>query len=127
MIHLDTHVVVWLYAGEHDRIPAGLRDRLEVEPVAVSPVVRLELAFLKEIGRLAHSPSTVLDELQRSLGLVADATSFVDVVAVAATDRLDFTRDPFDRLIASQAIAAHASLATKDARLREHVQVAVWT
>lgn len=127
VIHLDTHVVAWLYAGEHNRIPAGLRDRLDVEPVAVSPMVRLELAFLKEIGRLAHSPAQVLDELHRSLGLTADATPFVDVVAVAATDRLDFTHDPFDRLIAAQAIAAQASLATKDATLRKHVDVAVWT
>ena len=127
VIHLDTHVVVWLYAGEHDRIPRGLRDRLDAEPLAVSPMVRLELAFLNEIGRLAHAPAQVLDELQRSLGLMADATPFVDVVAVAATDRLDFTRDPFDRMIAAQAIAAQASLATKDKALRKHVDVAVWT
>ncbi len=127
MIHLDTHVAVWLYAGEHDRIPSDLRSRLEAEPIAVSPMVRLELAFLNEIGRLAHLPAQVLDELHRSLGVTADATPFVDVISLAATARLDFTRDPFDRIIAAQAMAARATLATKDATLLAHVEAAVWS
>lgn len=126
MIHLDTHVVVWLYAGLHDRIPAPLRERLEVEPLAVSPMVRLELAFLNEIGRLVESPAAVLDELQRAIGLSADETSYVDVAAVAAGQRLAFTRDPFDRVIAAQAIAARAALATKDELLRKNLDLAVW-
>lgn len=126
MIHLDTHVVVWLYAGLHDRIPVALRGLLEVEPLAVSPMVRLELAFLNEIGRLADSPAQVLDELNRSLGLAVDGTSFADVAAVASTPSLAFTRDPFDRLIAAQAVAAQTTLATKDESLRKNLAVAVW-
>lgn len=126
MIHLDTHVVVWLYTGRHSLLPAGLRSRLDVEPLAVSPMVRLELALLNEIGRLSVSPAQVLDELHRAVGLAVDGSSFADVVAVAASPRLTFTRDPFDRLIAAQAIAAGAALATKDAALREHVDLAVW-
>jgi PIN domain nuclease of toxin-antitoxin system len=126
VIHLDTHVVVWLYAGLHDRIPVGLRGKLEADTLAVSPMVRLELAFLNEIGRLTDSPAQVLEELHRSVGLAVDGTTFADVSAVACTPRLAFTRDPFDRLIAAQAIAARASLATKDASLRENLDLAVW-
>lgn len=37
------HLAVWLYAGEHARIPARLRERLEIESLAVSPMERLEI------------------------------------------------------------------------------------
>lgn len=126
VIHLDTHVVVWLYSGEHDRIPSGLRTRLETERLAVSPIVRLELGYLQEVGRLRRSPAEILDELARALGLRVDDTPFADVVAIAQTERLHFTRDPFDRIIAGQAIAADAELATKDEQLRTNLSMAVW-
>lgn len=124
MIHLDTHVVVWLYAGLHDRIPEGLRARLGTEPLAISPTVTLELALLTEIGRLAATPEAIVGELERALGLRADDTAFATVVHTAAG--LDFTRDPFDRLIAAQSIAAGAALATKDPRMLAHLDTAVW-
>jgi PIN domain nuclease of toxin-antitoxin system len=126
VIHLDTHVVVWLYAGLHDRIPAVLQARVETESLAVSPMVRLELAFLNEIGRIGHPAADILEELQGSLGLVTDATPFDDVAATAAGPLLAFTRDPFDRVIVAQAIAARAALATKDDLIRKHVDLAVW-
>jgi PIN domain nuclease of toxin-antitoxin system len=126
VIHLDTHVVVWLYAGLHERIPASLRSRLEIEALAVSPMVRMELAFLNEIGRVTAAPAGVLDELQRSIGLVVDQTSFDEVAAVSSGSRMSFTRDPFDRVIAGQALAAHAFLATKDETLRKNLDLAVW-
>ena len=47
MIHLDTHVAVWLYAGKTEFIPSRLAKRLEAEPVAVSPMVMLEIDLLR--------------------------------------------------------------------------------
>jgi PIN domain nuclease of toxin-antitoxin system len=37
--HLDTHVVVWLYAGEVERFPDAARAALERDTLAVSPAV----------------------------------------------------------------------------------------
>ena len=51
MVFLDTHVAVWLFA-EVDRIPAPLRSFLDRSDLFVSPMARLELAFLHEIGRV---------------------------------------------------------------------------
>lgn len=126
VIHLDTHVVVWLYAGEHHRIPSGLVARFETERLAVSPIVRLELAYLKEIDRITHDPARIIDELRRALSLMIDGTPFDDVIAEAESDGLRFTRDPFDRIIGGQARAAGAELATKDEKLRAHLDLAVW-
>ena len=115
-LHLDTHVVVWLAAGEAARIPERTRARLTAEPLRISPMVQLELTYLREIGRIAAGPDEILAELGRSIGLAIDGTPFVDVVASAL--RLDFTRDAFDRLILAQAAAVGALLVTKDLRMR---------
>lgn len=125
MIHLDTHVVAWLYAkADAARIPAAVRARLESETLAVSPMVRLELALLREIGRLTDPPGRILDELARAIGLAVDGSPFADVVNAA--ESLSFTRDPFDRIIGAQAIVAGAKLATADRGLRQHLEVALW-
>jgi PIN domain nuclease of toxin-antitoxin system len=125
VIHLDTHVILWLYAKtELHRIPEGIRARLEIEPLAASPIVRLELGLLHEIGRLTDPAGRVLGELARSIGLNVDSSAFADVVDAA--EGLTFTRDPFDRLIGAQAIVAGASLATADRAMRNNLPVAVW-
>ncbi|WP_141015572.1 PIN domain-containing protein [Nocardioides sambongensis] len=116
MIHLDTHVAMWLWVGELDRLPARLKSRLESDDLAVSPMVRLELAYLHEVGRSTHAAERVLDGLARLIGVVEDATPFSDVVAVAA--QVGWTRDVFDRMIAAQALAAGAHLATRDRVIR---------
>lgn len=126
MIHLDTHVAVWLYAGERDRFPPGLTARLETERLAVSPMVRLELSYLYEINRITHHPARIIDELRRALDLAIDDTPFEEVIAEAESEGMRFTRDPFDRIIGGQARAAGAELATKDEHLRARLDVAVW-
>jgi len=123
-MHLDTHVVAWLFAGYIDHLPAAVRRRLDTEPLAISPIVELELAYLHEIGKTSQPPGVVLPELRASVGLtVSDIPS--RSVTVAATG-LAWTRDPFDRLIGAQAIAANEMLLTKDERIRKHLELAVW-
>jgi PIN domain nuclease of toxin-antitoxin system len=124
MIHLDTHVVVWLYAGDLSRFPAGARKRLEHDELRISPLVALELEYLHEIGRIAEGASPVLQDLARMVGLAQDDKSLADVVAAARG--LVWTRDPFDRLIVGNAIAAKANLMTKDQTIRKHYRQAVW-
>ncbi|QDP98322.1 type II toxin-antitoxin system VapC family toxin [Microlunatus elymi] len=114
-LQLDTHVVVWLYAGEHDRFPDALRARLNADDLRISPMVRIELTYLHEIGRINDTPDRIVGELATAVGLAEDAQSFSRVIEVA--QRESFTRDPFDRIIVAQALAAHDQLATKDERI----------
>lgn len=124
MIHLDTHVIVWLFLGEIERFPPLLRRRLGNATPLYSPMARVELAFLHEIGRLRVSAGEVLDTLAGFTGLRAAESSFERVAQIAAT--LTWTRDPFDRMIAAHALADDLPLATRDETVRAHCPVAIW-
>lgn len=124
MTHLDTHVVVWLYAGDLDRFPEAARAALERDTLAISPAVVLELQYLHEIGRITQPARTILDDLRDRIGLGFAEADFPAVVSKALS--LAWTRDPFDRLIAAHALADDAPLLTADRTLREHLPTAFW-
>lgn len=124
MIHLDTHVVVWLYLAEVDRLTSRAREAVENEDLEISPLVLLELQYLREIGRLAPAPSEVLDALGTSVGLTVSRVPFADVVRRALGE--SWTRDPFDRLLVSQAAVAGVSLITADEIIRRHFPGTLW-
>ncbi len=124
MIHLDTHVAAWLYAGRSDLFPPLVRTRLESDDLVVSPTVLLELQRLYEVGKTNESARTVIAALQRILEVRVCTLSFESVATASLA--FDFTRDPFDRLITAQAAVAEAPLITKDRRIREFYARAVW-
>lgn len=124
LTHLDTHVVVWVVAGLDDRLSEAAVDALEHDDLRVSPLVALELQYLVETGRVTLDPMAAMAELARSLELREAAESFGSVVDTALA--LSWTRDPFDRMIAAQALTAGARLLTRDEHLRTHVPTAFW-
>ena len=124
MIHLDTHVIVWLYAGEIDRFPTSACEAMESDDLTVSPVVGMELQYLREVGRISTDAPLMLETLAASIGLTVADTPFREVVMEALSE--SWTRDPFDRLIVAQAKAEKARLLTKDESIREHYSEAVW-
>lgn len=117
MIHLDTHVALWLWVADLSRIPSPLAERMGIEDLAVSPMVRLELSYLHQIGRVTDTAERVVSGLARQIGLREDQASFAAVIAEA--ESMTWTRDPFDRIVAAHAIAAGAVLATSDRVIRE--------
>jgi len=124
MIHLDTHAVVWLYAGLQERFPAVARTMLETEALGISPMVVLELQYLFEIGKVAEPAAPVIADLKDKLGLEVSASPFPEVVMRATA--LSWTHDPFDRMIAAQSLAEGAPLLTADRTLRRRLPTAFW-
>jgi PIN domain nuclease of toxin-antitoxin system len=125
LIYLDTHVVTWMFAGRLDLFPAGTRELLDDSELLVSPAVKLELQYLFEVRRTAEPAKVVLESLGREVGLKVCDLPFPDVAEIALS--LDWTRDPLDRLIVSQAELRETPLITKDRLIRDHFPRAVWT
>jgi PIN domain nuclease of toxin-antitoxin system len=124
LIRLDTHVVVWLYTGESERFSAKAAERLAQEDLVISPIVDLELAYLFEVGRLRVPGTSIVSDLKERLGLQHSAQSLAS--AVAAAIPLNWTRDPFDRLIVGDALGANSRLLTKDSSILANCTLAEW-
>jgi len=124
LIYLDTHVVVWLYAGMLEKFSEQGKSLLNMNEPGISPIVRLELKYLFEIGRILVTPDVILSDLAKRLGLYLCDSDFNLVVSRAL--ELNWTRDPFDRLIVAQAIVNNNMLLTKDPLILEHYPQAHW-
>lgn len=124
MTYLDTHVVVWLYAGEIDKFPVRIREIFEKEEVMISPIVLLEIKYLNEIKKMNADPSLVFENLSSSIGLKLCSLPFFRIITEAI--QLNWTRDPFDRIITATAIAQNALLLTKDKSILDNYNNAFW-
>jgi PIN domain nuclease of toxin-antitoxin system len=121
---LDTHAAVALGEGKVKIFGAQAADLLEHSALFVSPIVRLELALLHEIGRIRIEPDKILGILVTSCSVIQADDPITAIVAEAMS--LQWTRDPFDRLLVATAMLHRAPLITKDQRILEHFEDAVW-
>jgi PIN domain nuclease of toxin-antitoxin system len=125
MVYVDTHVVVWLYAGRLDLLSGTVRAKLNADDdLRISPMVLLELEYLRETRRTTAGAPAVYGALHQQIGLQVCGLGFAEVIEAAA--KLDWTRDPFDRIIAGHAAAAGAPLITRDETIRRHYDNALW-
>jgi len=124
-LYLDTHILVWLYQDGVSRLtPQGIRAIESAEQLLISPMVELELAYLHEISRINCPAATILDILRRDIGLETFPQPFAAVIGAAL--KLDWTRDPFDRIIVAQADHRESPLLTADQNISKHYSAAIW-
>jgi PIN domain nuclease of toxin-antitoxin system len=116
--------VVWLYTGDVERLSPVAKQRLAISDMTISPIVELELTYLHEIGRLTVSGAEIIGDLAERIGLIRSVMPFRATVAAAAP--VSWTRDPFDRLIVADALAANSQLVTKDELIRANCALALW-
>jgi len=124
VIYLDTHVVVWLYAALTDKLSNKAIEAIETNQLFISPMVQLELQYLKEIGRITTNGALIIKNLNYTIGLELCDQSFVHTVTEAID--LSWTRDPFDRIIVAQSHARQISLLTKDQNILKNSPIAFW-
>ncbi len=124
MIYLDTHVLVWLAAGELQLFNRSILDRLNSERLMVSPMCLLELEYLYETKRIKQNADAIIAELKGKLELEICPQSFENIIMFSL--RETWTRDPFDRIITAQARLENAVLVTKDRSIQKHFKKAIW-
>lgn len=121
--HLDTHVALWIAAGQKNKLRPA-RALLARSELFVSSIVVVEMELLREIGRIREPVNAVLELLADDHGVHEDSCDTRELAAHARA--LGWTRDPFDRLIAAHALAARACLITADETIRAHLPQARW-
>lgn len=124
LVHLDTHVVIWLYEGRYEELSKAARSLIEEGRCVISPMVRLELQYLFEVGRNERDADFVLAALRQLMDLDVSGAPLNEVVKQGLS--ITWTRDVFDRLIVAHAVYEDAPLLTRDHRIRDNFSGAVW-
>ena len=124
-LYLDTHIVIWLREKALHKFSKKALSCIEnADVIMVSAMVVLELKYLYEIGKINEEPQHIISDLSDMIDLKVDQNSFYDSVKEALYVR--WTRDAFDRLIVANAIFASAPLLTKDQKILENFEDAVF-
>lgn len=116
--------MVWLYAGLVDRFGDRGKALLNEHDLLISPIVRLELRYLYEIGRVTVDDAAITADLAQRIGLRVCSKPFDAIVTSAAT--LAWTRDPFDRIIVAHAALGANYLLSQDRTILQHYPHAIW-
>ena len=124
VVFLDTHIVVWLYAGLIDKISETAKQEIDANDLLISPLVKLELQYLFEIGRITVRPDTMIKNLYTAIGLTISNTPFQQVIEAAM--KINWTRDVFDRMLSDEAIVVGGGLITFDEKIRSNLKLAIW-
>lgn len=123
--YLDTHVVVFLHAGDVSRISVKAQNQIENTDLLISPMVLLEMEMLYDKGTIKYPSSQILADLAQQIGLSVCQMAFAPVVRSAIT--IKWTREPGDLVIVATAMANnYAPLVTKDERIRNGYRNAIW-
>ena len=107
---LDTHFLLWLVLDSPRRDEFPWLDGYR--PWGVSPISFLEIQFLAEVGRLEVRQAEFMDAVSRDQRFVIDEVPLVPLVEKAI--KLEWTRDPFDRLLAAHSEARRVPLCSVD-------------
>ncbi len=124
LIYLDTHIVVWLYAGLIHKLTDVSKESIETFDLWISQMVRLELQYLYEIERIKVKPSKIIKSLSRSINLKISESPLCDIIDEAL--KIDWTRDVFDRVLTAEASLQKSGFITADETIRANYKQAIW-
>lgn len=124
MIYLDTHVLAWLHNKKEKSLSGTAIKLIDENLLFISPFVQFELQYLYEIGRIKVPSQQIIEDLTPGLGLEVCDESFQDVLSIALNE--NWTRDPFNRIIVSQAKYSNSPLLTKDSSILKNYEFAIW-
>jgi PIN domain nuclease of toxin-antitoxin system len=125
LVYLDTHIVVWLYAGLLDKFTPKAKTGIDDNNVVISQFVRLELQYLYEIGRIKAKPDKIIGALASEIDLRISECPLNHIIEKALS--INWTRDVFDRLLVAETMRDQSLLLiTADKKIREKFTQALW-
>lgn len=112
---IDTHVLIW-WTADFARIPADIRTMLAdtANDVFVSAVTGWEIALKVCKGNLEFDQAFLADFDQGVMGLSFKPLVVNAAQAVAGAQLSSAHKDPFDRMLAGQALVEQMTIVTAD-------------
>jgi len=124
IVYLDTHIVVWLYAGLTEKLTENAKKAINDREVLISQMVRWELQYLFEIGRIKAKPSNMIKSLSKSIDLRVSDCPLNEIIDESL--KIRWTRDIFDRLLVAEAAAKGVGFITADKDIKTNLRQAIW-
>jgi len=123
--YLDTHVTVFLHAGELTRLSPKAQNQIENTDLLISAMVLLELEMLHDKGVIRYTSQQIFADLAQQIGVSICQMPFSQIASKAIA--IQWAREPGDLLIVANAMANNSSaLITKDERIRANYSNAIW-
>jgi PIN domain nuclease of toxin-antitoxin system len=113
---LDTHFLLWILLGSKRLERYGWLERYR--PWGISPVSLLEIQFLSEVGHVEVQGPEFYEILQRDSRFMIDEVPLLALITKAISQ--EWTRDPFDRLLAAHSLARRVPFCTLDRVVQQH-------
>jgi len=124
VVYLDTHVVVWLFAGLVNKVTNTAKRAIDNSDLFVSQIVRLELQYLYEIGRIKIKPDRIIKTLSKSIHLKLSDVAMGQIIDEAL--QINWTRDIFDRLIVAEVKVSKHNLISADKNIQSNFKQTIW-
>lgn len=120
---LDTHAVLWSLEGSHS-LSRTAREVIEDErnEILVSVVSAWEMTVKRALGKLTFPDD--LEETLAEAGFIQRLVRFADCNRLSALPSIH--RDPFDRMLISQAMEDGIPLVTRDEMVARYPLQTIW-
>jgi PIN domain nuclease of toxin-antitoxin system len=124
---LDTHALIWITMAP-DRVSANLRGIIQRDSneVYVSAVTAWEIGTKLRLGKLSFDVGFLDDFDARVIAMAFNPLPINAQHGRIGAGLAGAHRDPFDRLLAGQAIAENLTIATADPQLAALGATVIW-
>jgi len=112
---IDTHVLLW-WLTDNPRLNGNCREILSKKPVWCSVVSLWEIMIKEQIGKITI-PETFMSDI-KGYGFIWLDVDFKHVDCLRSLPMVH--KDPFDRILVSQALTEDLVLITADSTLRKY-------
>ena len=124
---LDTHTFLWL-AAEPEKLSPAVQVIVEQgdAKLLLSAASSWEIALLVKLGRieLAEAPDIFIPSAMQALQITPLSIGFATAIAAASLPLIH--RDPFDRILAAEALRSNITLLSKDEIIHKYGVRVVW-
>jgi PIN domain nuclease of toxin-antitoxin system len=124
---IDTHVLIW-WTGAAHLLSQTARDSLLApsNEIVVSAATAWEIALKQRLGKLAYSPRFLADFDANVLALSFLPMPVTAAHMVAGAELTAPHKDPFNRMLAGQALVEQMAVVTADAQFQALGVHVVW-